>query len=101
MFEALGLNTARQADNGSNPRPDNRSGWLEGDAPDTPVDRLIDRRDEVPLWDPSRQLRHRPKKSVPTRPDGAPNRGGKASPEPAEAPTEELPAIVLVEPEAA
>jgi biotin synthase len=73
MFEALGLRTARQADNGSNPRPDNRSGWLEGDAPDTPVDRLIDRQDEVPMWDPATQLRHRKKTSVPARPDGAPN----------------------------
>nr|MBA2567383.1 hypothetical protein [Thermoleophilaceae bacterium] len=106
MFEALGLNTARQPDNGSNPRPDNRSGWLEGDAPDTPVDRLIDRRGEVPLWDPAKQLRHRRKSSVPARPDGAPNRGlegvgAPKDPDPDETPTEELPAIVLVEPEAA
>ena len=36
MFEALGLNVARQPDNGSNPRPDNRSGWLAGDAPAAP-----------------------------------------------------------------
>src|SRR6202034_1835551 len=28
MFEQLGLNVARQPDNGANPRPDNRSGWL-------------------------------------------------------------------------
>ena len=34
MFEDLGLNVARQEDNGSNPRPDNRSGWLEGETPD-------------------------------------------------------------------
>ncbi len=33
MFEELGLNTARQADNGANPRPDNRSGWLDGETP--------------------------------------------------------------------
>ena len=26
MFEELGLNVARQPDNGANPRPDNRSG---------------------------------------------------------------------------
>src|ERR671918_2282668 len=40
MFEELGLNVARQPDNGSHPRPDNRSGWLEGDSPsDTPIDR--------------------------------------------------------------
>src|ERR671910_2829628 len=31
MFEELGLNVARHEDNGSNPRPDNRSGWLDGD----------------------------------------------------------------------
>jgi biotin synthase len=73
MFEELGLNTARQADNGRNPRPDNRSGWLEGEAPRTPVDRLIDRQDEAPMWDPATQLRHRRKSSVPQRPDGAPN----------------------------
>jgi biotin synthase len=74
MFEDLGLNTARQPDNGSNPRPDNRSGWLEGKTPGTPIDRLIDRQDEAPFWDPSTQLRHRKKTSVPTRPDGAPNK---------------------------
>ena len=33
MFEELGLNVARQPDNGANPRPDNRSGWLEGETP--------------------------------------------------------------------
>src|ERR1700710_1104292 len=33
MFEELGLNVAPQADNGANPRPDNRSGWLEGHNP--------------------------------------------------------------------
>ena len=33
MFENLGLNVARQPDNAANPRPDNRSGWLEGDTP--------------------------------------------------------------------
>ena len=42
MFEELGLNVARQADNGANPRPDNRSGWLDGETPRTPVDELID-----------------------------------------------------------
>ena len=34
MFEEHGLNIARQPDNGANPRPDNRSGWLEGETPD-------------------------------------------------------------------
>src|SRR3954467_4867939 len=75
MFEELGLNTARQPDNGVNPRPDNRSGWLSGESPsETPIDRLVDRQDEAPFWDPSKQLRHRRKTSVPPRPDGAPNR---------------------------
>jgi biotin synthase len=73
MFEELGLNTARQPDNGANPRPDNRSGWLDGETPETPIDRLIDRQDEAPMWDPATQLRHRRKSSVPARPDGAPN----------------------------
>jgi biotin synthase len=76
MFEALGLNTARFEDNGANPRPDNRSGWLDGETPQTPMDALIDRRDQAPMWDPATQLRHRPKASVPARPDGAPNRFG-------------------------
>jgi biotin synthase len=56
MFEGLGLNVARQHDNGANPRPDNRSGWLEGDAPPTPMEELIDRREEANFWDPSTQL---------------------------------------------
>jgi biotin synthase len=73
MFEELGLNTARQPDNGSRPRPDNRAGWLEGATPETPIDRLIDHQDEAPMWDPATQLRHRRKSSVPPRPDGAPN----------------------------
>jgi biotin synthase len=73
MFEELGLNVARQEDNGSNPRPDNRTGWLEGKAPRTPVDELVDSQDEANFWDPSTQLRHRKKSSVPERPDGAPN----------------------------
>src|SRR4051794_15413093 len=74
MFEELGLNTARQEDNGANPRPDNRSGWLAGDTPERTEGDLVDHQDEAPFWDPSRQLRHRPKRSVPPRPDGAPNR---------------------------
>ena len=73
MFEELGLNVARQPDNGANPRPDNRSGWLTGEAPRTPVDALIDSRSEASFWDPSTQLRHRKKSSVPPRPDGAAN----------------------------
>jgi biotin synthase len=57
MFEQHGLDVARQPDNGSNPRPDNRSGWLEGETPRTPVDELIDSQAEAPFWDPSTQLR--------------------------------------------
>jgi biotin synthase len=57
MFEELGLNVARQPDNGAVPRPDNRSGWLEGDTPRTPVDELIDSQAEANFWDPSTQLR--------------------------------------------
>ena len=75
MFEELGLNVARQDDNGANPRPDNRSGWLEGEAPRTPIDDLVDRQEEAPFWNPERQLRRVRKSSVPPRPDGAPNVG--------------------------
>jgi biotin synthase len=75
MFEELGLNVARQPDNGANPRPDNRSGWLDGEPPGTPIDELIDNQSEANFWNPARQLRHRKKSSVPPRPDGAPNRG--------------------------
>ena len=80
MFEELGLNVARQPDNGSNPRPDNRAGWLEGATPDV-VEQFLDDATpagpielEVRLWDPSTQLRFKRKGSVPPRPDGAPNR---------------------------
>src|SRR3954466_5149161 len=90
MFEELGLNVARQEDNGANPRPDNRAGWLDGQTPRTPVDDLIDRQDEANFWNPERQLRRIKKKHVPPRP-----------PVPDEQPTEELPAVVQVEPEAA
>jgi biotin synthase len=57
MFEDLGLNVARQADNGANPRPDNRSGHLDGETPRTPMQELVDRQAEAPFWDPSTQLR--------------------------------------------
>jgi len=85
LFEQLGLNVARQPDNGSNPRPDNRSGWLEGETPDVVGDHLATagraapaddiRALDVRLWDPAAQLRFRRKTQVPPRPDGAPNRG--------------------------
>jgi biotin synthase len=57
MFEELGLNVARQEDNGANPRPDNRSGWLSGDAPETPIDELIDSQADANFWDPAKHLR--------------------------------------------
>jgi biotin synthase len=78
MFEELGLNVARQADNGSNPRPDNRSGWLEGETPDVIAEAMAPEPGPelvVRLWDPSSQLRFSPKRKVPPRPDGAPNVG--------------------------
>jgi biotin synthase len=65
MFEELGLNVARQPDNGENPRPDNRSGWLEGETPATPIDDLIDRQAEANFWDPSTQLRVIRKRKAP------------------------------------
>ena len=57
MFEGLGLNVARQSDNGANPRPDNRSGWLDGETPSNPIDELIDSQADANFWDPSTQLR--------------------------------------------
>jgi biotin synthase len=75
MFEELGLNVARQPDNGANPRPDNRDGWLEGTTPDLVEDHLEEAAPtiDVRLWDPSSQLRFKRKETVPDRPDGAPN----------------------------
>ncbi len=85
MFTDLGLNVARQPDNASNPRPDNRSGWMAGETPDV-VQELLGPEPElelehepatlpVRLWDPSTQLRFRAKRgAAPPRPDGAPNR---------------------------
>ena len=78
MFEELGLNVARQPDNGSNPRPDNRAGWLTGEAPATPIDDYVDRRSEASFWDPSTQLRlHRKRKPPPY-----PEKVAAAEPEP-------------------
>jgi biotin synthase len=78
MFTNLGLNVEPQPDNGANPRPDNRTGWLEGETPDVvgaalsyaPQANL-----DVRLWDPASQLRFSPKRSAPPRPDGARNTG--------------------------
>ena len=65
MFEGLGLDVARQPDNGANPRPDNRSGWLDGSTPGTPIDELIDSQAQANFWDPSTQLRVIRKKGKP------------------------------------
>jgi biotin synthase len=78
MFEELGLNVAPQADNGANPRPDNRAGWLAGETPDAPAassEPAAPGPLEIRLWDPAAQLRFAAKRSVPRRPDGAPNTG--------------------------
>jgi len=90
MFTELGLNVARHADNGSNPRPDNRSGHLWGETPDlldeflspapAPAEEL-DTRLSIRLWDPSKQLRYSAKHSVPPRPDGAPNTARTSAPQ--------------------
>jgi biotin synthase len=83
MFEELGLNVAPQPDNGSLPRPDNRSGWLEGETPDVLAAALEQPSPtalHVQLWDPAAQLRLERKRTVPPRPDGAPNAGhGRAT----------------------
>lgn len=84
MFEDHGLNVARYPDNGSNPRPDNRSGWLEGQTPDVVSDVLAqgpgggagpatlpDLGLAVRLWDPSKQLRYARKRQLGFR-KGAP-----------------------------
>jgi len=80
MFTELGLNVARQPDNGAAPRPDNRDGWLDGETPDV-VEAFLDTPDEaraagieVRLWDPASQLRYRRRRGkVPARLDGAAN----------------------------
>jgi biotin synthase len=71
MFEEHGLNVARQADNGANPRPDNRSGWLEGATPDAEEPTPLEL--HIRMWDPASQLRYAKKSTVPPRPDGAVN----------------------------
>jgi biotin synthase len=85
MFEDLGLNVAAQPDNGSHPRPDNRSGWLSGETPDLITAALQPEPSppaelEIRLWDPSTQLRFAAKRAVPPRPDGAPNRASSEPP---------------------
>ena len=82
MFEELGLNVARQDDNGSRPRPDNRSGWLEGDAPANPVQAYIDSQAEAPMWDPATQLRLRRKSHPPAYPERPSEAAGEPVPTP-------------------
>jgi biotin synthase len=84
-FEELGLNVSRQPDNGANPRPDNRSGWLEGESPRTPVDELIDRQAEANFWDPSTQLRVIKKNGKPPAYPDRPSEAERASAEPSPA----------------
>jgi biotin synthase len=79
MFEDLGLNVARQPDNGANPRPDNRSGWLHGETPGTPIDELIDSQAEANFWDPSTQLRVIKKTNPPPYPERPSARRAPAS----------------------
>jgi biotin synthase len=86
MFTDLGLNINRHADNGAHPRPDNRSGWLEGDTPDV-IETYLDTHEQaeeaglpITMWDPATQLRYTKKTSVPPRPDGAPNRWPRDNP---------------------
>ncbi len=73
MFEGLGLNVARQPDNGANPRPDNRSGWLDGETPDVVTATLEREHSSSPdsltvrLWDPSTQLRFKAKRAPASR----------------------------------
>lgn len=84
MFEELGLNVARQPDNGANPRPDNRAGWLEGETPDVvedfldgPVPGAGGEGLKIRLWDPSTQLRYKARRTAPARPDGVPFAGAR------------------------
>ncbi|HMJ32393.1 MAG TPA: biotin synthase BioB [Baekduia sp.] len=94
MFTDLGLNINRFEDNGANPRPDNRSGWLEGETPDLVEDYLDTLAEaensahppiKITTWDPAAQLRYAKKDKIPPRPDGAPNRWpGEKPAEPAE-----------------
>ena len=77
MFAEQGLNVARQPDNGANPRPDNRAGWLEGPTPATPMEELIDHQEEANFWDPSTQLRViRKTRKPPPYPERRPSESG-------------------------
>ena len=80
MFTDLGLNVARQPDNGANPRPDNRSGLARRrDARrrrgvPRHARRRRERRDRGQALGPGHAAALRPQEdAVPPRPDGAPN----------------------------
>ena len=83
MFEELGLNVARQPDNGANPRPDNRCGWLDGETPATPSRSSSTRRRTPNFRDPSTQLRdpaEQASQEEPSRPGPTARRtGGRAA----------------------
>src|SRR6187401_1170392 len=51
LFTELGLNVARQPDNGANPRPDNRSGWLDGDTPEPEPETPMEL--HIRMWNPA------------------------------------------------
>ncbi len=78
MFVREGLNIARPRDNAANPRPDNRSGWMQGSSPvdgELPSEQPAATIDlNIRVWDPSTQLRFKAKAHVPPRPDGATNK---------------------------
>ena len=76
MFEELGLNIARQPDNGANPRPDNRSGWLDGETPDV-VEELLD--DYTPSGDTELSTRVQPLGPLDAAALPAPERGAAAA----------------------
>ena len=71
MFTDLGLNVARQRDNGANPRPRQPLGLVRGDPPERELPTPMEL--HISMWDPASQLRFKRKTSVPARPDGSPN----------------------------
>ena len=76
MFTDLGLNVARQPDNGANPRPDNRSGWLDGDAAPSPSrETPLELHIRCGTRRPSCASSARPR-CPPARPDGAAEQPG-------------------------
>ena len=102
MFSDAGLNIGRQDDNGANPRPDNRSGWLQGETPDV-IEELLaegpsaDTGPHAPSGDAEHARREaRPARARPARPDGLGRaRCGARSDRPAGAPLGSLLAAAL------